>query len=145
MAALTKDIFIKIGREVAWAPLSVLIGHSIFAKFFGHDPYVDPVMHFSGGMAAAYFFRKVSMMGNEVLGELTDFSRNLLSFGLTCSVALFWEIAEFSSDTFLGTNVQKSNADTMHDLILGVAGALIFLLLRHLLFHKKRSGDYQGA
>jgi hypothetical protein len=145
VGALTKDTFIKIGRGVAWAPLSVLIGHSIFAKFFGHEPYVDPVMHFSGGVAAAYFFRKVSMMGNGLLGELTDFSRDLLSFALTCSIALFWEIAEFSSDTFLGTDVQTSNANTMSDLILGAVGAIMFLLLRRLLFHKKGYGGYRGA
>jgi hypothetical protein len=145
VGAFTKDTFIKIVRGVAWAPLSVLIGHSVFAKFFGHEPYVDPVMHFFGGVAAAYFFRKVSMMSDEVLGELTDFSRDLLSFGLTCSIALFWEIAEFSSDIFLGTDVQASNANTMCDLILGVIGALMFLLLRRLLFHKKGSGGYQGA
>jgi hypothetical protein len=145
VGAFTKDTFIKIGREVAWAPLSVLIGHSVFAKFFGHEPYVDPIMHFSGGVAAAYFFRKVSTMSGEVLGELTDFSRDLLSFGLTCSIALFWEIAEFGSDTFLGTDVQESNANTMCDLILGAVGALTFLLLRRLLFHKKGSGDYRGA
>jgi hypothetical protein len=102
-------------------------------------------MHFSGGVAAAYFFRKVSLMGNEVLGELTDFSRDLLSFGLTCSIALFWEIVEFSSDTFFGTNVQESNANTMRDLIFGIVGALIFLLLRHFFLHKKHSDGYQGA
>jgi hypothetical protein len=145
MDALTKDTFIKISRGAAWAPLSVLIGHSVFAKFFGHEPYVDPVMHFSGGVAAAYFFRKVSMMGNEVLGELTDFSRDLLSFGLTCSIALFWEMAEFISDIFLGTNVQTSNTNTMRDLILGTVGALMFLLFRRLLFSKKGSGGRQWA
>jgi hypothetical protein len=137
MSALTKATFLKISRVAAWAPLSVLIGHSIFARFFGHEPYVDPVMHFSGGVAAAYFFRKASAMGAEVLGALTEVVRDLLSFGLTCSIALFWEIAEFSSDTFLGTNVQTSNANTMRDLILGIVGALVFLLFRGLLFYKK--------
>src|SRR5262245_26003918 len=119
MGGFTKETFIKISRRVAWAPLSVLIAHSIFARLFGHEPYVDPIMHFSGGVAAAYFFRKASIIGAEALGSLTDISRDLLSFGLTCSVALFWEIAEFASDTFLGTNVQISNANTMRDLILG--------------------------
>ena len=144
MGAVTKDAFIKIGRGAAWAPLSVLIGHSVFARLFGHEPYVDPIMHFTGGVAAAYFFLKASLMGNEVLGALTDFSRDLLSFGLTCSIALFWEIVEFGSDTFLGTNVQKGNADTMHDLILGMVGALVFLLLRRLLSRQKRSSGYQS-
>jgi hypothetical protein len=130
VGALTKEIFIKISRVAAWAPLSVLIGHSVFAKIFGHEPYVDPVMHFSGGVAAAYFFRKVSALAPEALGALTEDARDLLSFGLTCSIALFWEIVEFSSDTFLGTTVQTSNANTMRDLILGVVGALVFLIFR---------------
>ena len=66
IGSLTKGAFIKISRGIAWAPISVLIGHSIFAKFFGHEPYVDPVMHFSGGVAAAYFFRELSVIGAEV-------------------------------------------------------------------------------
>jgi hypothetical protein len=144
MSSVTNDTFIKIGRGAAWAPLSVLIGHSVFARLFGHEPYVDPIMHFTGGVAAAYFFRKASLIGAGVLGALTDFSRDLLSFGLTCSIALFWEMAEFGSDTFLGTNVQISNANTMRDLILGTVGALVFLLFRRLLSRTKRPGGYQS-
>ena len=137
MGALTKETILNIGRVAAWAPLSVLIGHSIFARIFGHEPYVDPVMHFSGGVAAAYFFLKVSAMVPEALGALMEGARDLLSFGLTCGVALFWEIGEFSSDTFLGTNIQPSNANTMRDLILGTVGALVFLLFRCLSLRKK--------
>jgi hypothetical protein len=139
VGALTKEIFLRISRVAAWAPLSVLIGHSIFARVFGHEPYVDPVMHFSGGVAAAYFFRKVGELAPEALGALTEDARDLLSFGLTCSIALFWEIAEFSSDTFLGTNVQTSNANTMRDLILGVVGALVFLTFRRFSLRKKNN------
>jgi hypothetical protein len=137
VGALTKEIFLGISRMAAWAPLFVLIGHSIFARIFGHEPYVDPVMHFSGGVAAAYFLRKLSALGPEALGVLTEDARDLLSFGLTCSAALFWEIIEFSSDKFLGTNVQTSNANTMRDLILGVVGALVFLIFRRLSLRKK--------
>jgi hypothetical protein len=133
---LTKEIFLRISRVASWAPLSVLIGHSVFARIFGHEPYVDPVIHFSGGAAAAYFFRKVSALTPEALGALTEDARDLLSFGLTCSVALFWEIVEFSSDTFFGTNVQLSNANTMRDLILGVIGALVFLIFRRFSLRK---------
>jgi hypothetical protein len=134
---LTKEIFLRISRMAAWASLSVLIGHPIFARIFGHEPYVDPVMHFSGGVAAAYFFRKVSALTPEALGVLTEVARDLLSFGLTCSVSLFWEIVEFSSDTFLGTNVQTGNANTMRDLILGGVGALVFLIFRRFSLRKK--------
>ena len=76
-----------------------------------------------------------------MLGALTEDARDLMSFGLTCSIALFWEIAEFGSDTFLGTNIQKSNANTMRDLILGTAGAFVFLLFRRSTYRQKNDPD----
>ena len=44
-------------RAAGWAPLTVLIAHHILARMFGHEPFVDPVMHFSGGAAAALVVR----------------------------------------------------------------------------------------
>jgi hypothetical protein len=48
-------------------------------------------------------------------------------FAICVSVALsaVWEIIEFSIDSFFGTNMQPSAADTMWDLIAGLVGALL--------------------
>ena len=123
---------ITIAQKVAWAPIAVLIGHAVFAGLYGHEPYVDPVMHFAGGMAAAYSFRFATSIMKEVFGVPTELGSDVMSFGLTCAAALVWETGEFCSDTFLGTNVQKDNANTMRDLILGAAGAIAFIAARRL-------------
>jgi hypothetical protein len=46
-----------------------------------------------------------------------------LVFTTSCTVAVFWEFAEFASDRFLGTSVQQSVTETMLDLAFGVVGA----------------------
>src|SRR5262245_16808670 len=131
MDKLKKNI-ITICRRAAWAPLAVLIGHFVFAELFGHEPYVDPVMHFSGGLAAAFFFHIATREGKNIFGQLTKLGSDSMSFGLTCAVAVFWEFGEFCSDAFLGTNVQENNVNTMSDLVLGVAGAVFFIVVNHI-------------
>jgi len=39
--------------------LVVLIAHAVLGDVFGHEPYVDPVMHFAGGVSAAFFFTRI--------------------------------------------------------------------------------------
>lgn len=51
----------------------------------------------------------------------------LLAIGTSLSVAVFWEIYEFLIDLFFETNtpMQPSNLDTMTDLVISVAGAVL--------------------
>lgn len=116
------------GLRAIWAPASVVFAHTLAAKVFGHEPYVDPCMHFLGGAAAAYFFRYVASGSPAVVGAISRTGANLLAFGLACAIALAWEFGEFFSDEFLGTSVQISVANTMRDLIFGVLGASAFLV-----------------
>lgn len=50
--------------------------------------------------------------------------RLAVTFLAGCSAAICWEIAEFSSDTFLGTHIQQSLQETMVDEINGVLGTI---------------------
>jgi hypothetical protein len=118
----------RIAVEAAWAPLAVLIGHQLGARLFGHEPYVDPLMHFAGGAAAAFFFRQASAIATEALGTMRDVALDLVGFGLACACAVLWEIGEFASDQVLGTHVQRSLENTMRDLLMGVTGAVLVLV-----------------
>src|SRR4051794_27801699 len=53
------------------------------------------------------------------------------AFGLLIGTSLgaFWEFVEFGSDWFAGANLQKSNADTMTDVIANDIGAFVATLL----------------
>ena len=132
-ATTTGSTITRVAREVAWAPLGVLILHALGGRVLGHEPYVDPTMHFLGGAAAAYFFRHAIRIAGRLLGGPTQCALDLLAFGLTCAIALFWEFGEFASDLYLGTHIQRSLGNTMRDLVLGVSGAVVYLAARHLI------------
>lgn len=119
----------QIAIDAAWAPLSILIAHAVAGGVFGHEPFVDPVMHFLGGAAACFFFRRAAEIARSTLGSLTRFGLDLFSYALACSMATFWEIGEFVADELLKGNAQRGLANTMRDLILGILGAGVFLLL----------------
>ena len=117
----------RVAREVGWAPVTVLVLHSVSGRIFGHEPYVDPAMHFSGGVVAAYFFRNAGSIGSRFLGTPTHLALDLLAFGLTCAVALLWELGELVSDEYLGTNVLRDVHNTVRDLFLGMLGGILYI------------------
>jgi hypothetical protein len=120
----------RLLREAAWAPIGVVVLHAIAGALLGHEPYVDPVMHFLGGVAMAYFTVRACEVGVELVGRLTPLGQSVLAFGVTCSAAVFWELVEFGRDRILHTNVQISLSNTMRDLVLGCLGAVVYLALR---------------
>lgn len=121
------EVLKQIGRKALWAPVAVLIVHWLAGGWLGHEPFVDPVMHFSGGLTAAYFFWHAASYARRYLGDLSPLGLGLLSFGLTTAAAVGWEMAEFVGDRLRGTHVQVDLANTMRDLILGIAGAVVYL------------------
>jgi len=126
----------QLAREAAWAPAAVLVLHLVAGAIFGHEPVVDPVMHLSGGIAAAYFFRRGASIAGLAFGSPTRLASDLLAFGLTASAALFWEIGEYSLDRLAGTVTQGGLDNTMRDLIFGVTGAALYLAAARLLANK---------
>jgi hypothetical protein len=120
----------RLAREAAWAPISVVILHAVAGAIFGHEPYVDTIMHFLGGVAMAYFIHRACELGPDVLGHVTLLGQTVLVFAVTCTAATFWEFGEFARDRLFDSNVQLSLANTMRDLLLGCLGALVFLAFR---------------
>lgn len=121
---------LRISREAAWAPIAVVILHSLAGKLFGHEPYVDPVMHFLGGVAITFFFYCLFALPFEPFGTLSLLTLNFLAFGLACTAALFWEFSEYFIDQWLGTHMQGGLDNTMRDLLLGTSGAFLYLALK---------------
>lgn len=138
-----RDILKRILLGACWAPAGVLLLHWLFAGIFGHEPYVDPVMHFLGGTAAFFFFRYSIAVCDTLFGPVNDLMLDLSSFGFTTTIAVLWEVGEFLSDVFLDTNIQHDAANIMRDLILGMAGGFSLLCIRRLsrYRHGRDSGE----
>lgn len=83
----------------------------------------DWLMHYSGGLAITFFFWKLLGAYGHFFGQLNVLGRRAFSFALGCTMAVFWEIAEFGSDKIYGTHIQHWIGETMMDLVNGVAGA----------------------
>lgn len=113
-------------RTAAWAPIAVLVFHTIL-RHTAWRAELDWLMHFLGGVAAAYFLFHGIKAFAYLLGQLRLPAHYLLAYTSTCGVAVAWEIAEFMSDQFFGTHVQHSLTETMQDLIFGVVGAALSL------------------
>jgi hypothetical protein len=129
----------RIVREACWPGLVVLVAHTVLGDLFGHEPYVDPAMHLSGGAAAAFFFTRLPRLLPGYFGRPTRLVVNLLGFGLTSTVAVVWELGEYLSDLCLGTHIQRDVGNTLRDLLNGMAGAGAFLIADHL--RRIRDGD----
>ena len=119
-------------REAGWAPLLVLLVYVITAFIFNLFevlPRLDLAMHFAGGLAAAYFFRRALAIRQRLWASHPLSSRReaVLVLVLTLAVALLWELAEFTSDRLFGTHEQLGTADTLRDLLAGMLGAIAYL------------------
>src|SRR5512143_1087932 len=124
----------KLFKIGGWAPTMVLVTHVFLVgvvHLYTRFPAADMPMHFSGGLAIAYFvsrcFRLLPRDGTRrsrvVVLEL------VLIVSLTATAAVFWEFAEFVIDRILGTDLQVSLANTMSDMAMGISGAIAFAIV----------------
>ena len=134
------DLIVRVGRSALWAPLSVFVLHILAGGWLGHEPFVDPVMHFLGGAAAAFFFWEAIACARSYLGDFTPLASGLLAFGMASVAAVVWEFGEFLLDWYRGTHLQRDLADTMRDLFLGLSGATAYLVPRGLLSFRRTQG-----
>jgi hypothetical protein len=128
MTGMLLKLFWRTVRDAAWPGLVVLVSHTVLGEVFGHEPYVDPAMHFAGGMAAAFFFTRLPRLLPDYFGDPTPTVIGLLGIGLTSTVAVLWELGEFLSDVYLGTHIQRSVGNTMRDLVNGMVGGGVLVI-----------------
>ena len=118
---------VGLATVAAWPGIAVLLLHSILGAWLGHEPYVDPVMHFSGGGAAAYFFWRGGLIAARQIGTPTRLGLDLFALGLTCMVAVFWEFAEYFVNVNFGSRMERGLGNSLRDLAIGVTGALTYI------------------
>lgn len=119
---------LRLLLRFGWAPLAVLALHQAVMRTPWRQA-LDFVMHYSGGVAIAFFVWHALHYLAAWFGTLTSFGRYVFTFALACTVGLFWEFAELASDVFYHTHIQHSIRETMGDLIADATGALTTLTL----------------
>jgi hypothetical protein len=92
----------------------------------------DIPMHFAGGVAMAFFVsRCFRALPREIVRSSRIVVLELILVGsLTMTAAVIWEFAEFTCDQIFGSNIQRGLGNTMRDMGLGIAGALVVMVLR---------------
>jgi hypothetical protein len=70
---------------------------------FGDRRALDPLFHFLGGAAGAYGLLRMFEVFPKRLRRALAWSRSRTILAAMIAVALLWELAEFGSDSFLGT------------------------------------------
>ena len=110
-------------------PLILLMTlHTLFVMLGYYSiPNLDSAMHFAGGISLGIFI--FGLLGKAIRkGWCPDPGRALLLVlivSLVTTGAVFWEIYEWLSDTYLGTHFQLTLDDTVKDLVLGLAGGIV--------------------
>jgi hypothetical protein len=139
------------GIRASWFPLVVFVIHVVLSRGFDAytvRPWVDIPMHTLGGVAITYFCA-MAFRGLEL--QLFTNSKQgypiylLFLFALTGMITGLWEFAEFLADHFFDAGAQKSLPDTMLDMALGFAGALVFLVPYALRRTKQQSSRIEDS
>jgi hypothetical protein len=97
--------------------------------------WFDRVVHVVLPMLAAPVFY-LGLARLEVLPDPRDdtgtrhyVGMGLVTFCLGAAIGALWEIVEWTSDRFLGTDLSEGNEDTVGDLVADTVGSLLGALL----------------
>ena len=130
--------FIQVSY-VGFLFLSMFSGEvlGMYSRFY---PW-DDIMHFiSGlfvGMGAVLWLTSVV---DRTKLAVSSWLLAVCVFCLGATIAVVWEVVEFTSDRLFGTFTQRNDLfDTMTDLMLGTVSALIVAILLDRALRKKRS------
>ncbi|MCZ6574826.1 MAG: hypothetical protein O7C98_16865 [Planctomycetota bacterium] len=86
-------------------------------------------MHLVGGAAIAHFFARSLTLaaGAGLLGQPSQLVLGALVFTSTCTVAVFWEFAEWAFDLYFEAKDQLGLEDTFLDMLRGILGGALYL------------------
>lgn len=90
--------------------------------------HFDIVTHFASGVLSAWFGYDFANIIYRKRGDLGPAMSSLFSLAFALSIAVGWEIYEFSMDKLYKMTLQKGNTDTMVDFISCAVGAVITML-----------------
>ncbi len=120
--------------RAGWAPVLVFLLHVFISRVVNGYilyPPLDIPMHFFGGVAMAYFLAKcfTALPEDTIARSLRPIAETVFVVSLTTTSSVIWEFAEFTSDTVFGTHAQLGPDDTLLDMALGIAGALVYVAM----------------
>lgn len=90
--------------------------------------HFDIVTHCASGVLSAWFGYDFANIIYRKRGDLGPAMSSLFSLAFALSIAVGWEIYEFSMDKLYGMTLQKGNTDTMVDFISCAIGAVVTML-----------------
>lgn len=114
--------------KASWPPAVVCVIYLFVSRSNQHQN-LDWLMHSLGGFSISFFFYQILNFSQNITGKLNGFTHYILTFTLTCTIALFWEFIEFGLSKAYGINIQISLNETMLDLFFGISGAIISIIL----------------
>lgn len=91
--------------------------------------HFDLVTHFGSGFLSAWFGYDFANIVYRKRGDLGPAMSSLFSLAFALSIAVGWEIYEFSMDSIYKMTLQRGNTDTMVDFISCAIGAVLAMLL----------------
>lgn len=103
----------------------------ILYDIYLHYPWVDIPMHFAGGIAIAFTCcRILSLLRVENLAPtLSIWWKRYVLMSSVLFIAIMWEFQEFTWDYIFKTEKQTGLADTMLDLLLGLIGGGLMIMI----------------
>jgi hypothetical protein len=112
----------------------VVIGYVLNTKT--NFPYVDIIEHFISGVVASYFAYDFAVAFQGRSRHLSPGLASLFALCFSCFILVGWEFYEFTMDRLYGFTMQHGQipysyglTDTMIDLIVGTAGALVAMFI----------------
>lgn len=91
--------------------------------------HFDIVTHCASGVLSAWFGYDFANIIYRKRGDLGPAMSSLFSLAFALSIAVGWEVYEFTMDSLYGMTLQKGNTDTMVDFIACAIGAVVTMLL----------------
>lgn len=106
------------------------------ANLYTLVPYYDKFVHFTSGILVSWLF--ILGYTHFIKNKYNDIKIFLLFLNcFNATIALLWEILEFSLDFIIKREFQKGLTDTMLDTIVAVIGGLIVTVI-YLRKHKRK-------
>lgn len=131
-AAVTRRGYITLPWEI-----NLLVALSLYLHVAGgvrgfyeiYYPYYDKVAHLISGITVSVL-AFVAVLLLDRFSRLNLSRRMIVGFVIIFAMAMegFWEIYEWTFDTFLGTTLQHGLDDTMLDMIFVLVGAVAVAL-----------------
>lgn len=137
------EIYFPLGLELAivgFIFLSVFLGS--LRDYYERFPLWDGLLHFQSGILLGIVgFVVVYLLNTGIKAKLT-MSPGFVAFFSACfslAMSVVWEIYEYVADSWFGYTMQESGLpDTMGDLIVNAAGAVIVATLGYVWMRRSK-------